>query len=107
MALDDLGHNIEPHAQTRDSSLLSTRRSIETLKNFISLLSRYAQTMIVHPDSDRIFGGLQVYLDRVRMGRILDGIREQVAEDLPEPVSISRQTSLRLATHQQRMAGIE
>src|SRR5258708_19989815 len=66
MALDDLGHNVEPHAQTRDHSLLGTIGPIEPLKNLVVLLSRDAEAMIVHPDGDRLWGAAQVHLYRLR-----------------------------------------
>ena len=70
MALDDLGHNVEPHAQTGDAALLGSSQSIESLKDFLALLCWNTQAMIVHPDGDRLFGGVQVYLDQVEKGRI-------------------------------------
>src|SRR5258708_9831895 len=82
MALDDLRHNVQPHAQTRDHSLLGTSSPIEPLKNLVVLLSRAAEAMIVHPHGDHLSGGAQVHLDRLGVGRILDGIADQVDEDL-------------------------
>src|SRR5258708_24783161 len=107
MALNDLGHNVQPHAQTRDRSLLETSGPIEPLKNLVALFSRDANTMIVHPDGDRLWGGVEVHLHRLGVGRILDGIAEQVGEDLSEPVSIPKQAGLHRATHQDAMAWMD
>src|ERR1700730_299552 len=107
MALDDLRHNVQPHAQTGDCSFLGISGPIEPLKNLVTLLSRDAEAMIVHTDGDRLWGSVEVYLDRLCVGRILDGIAEQVGEDLSQPVSISRQASLYCATHHNGMAWID
>src|SRR5258708_25315096 len=106
MALDDLRHNVQPHAQAGDRSLLGTSGPIEPLKNLVALFSRDANTMIVHPDGDRLWGGVEVHLDRLGVGRILDGIAEQVGEDLSQPVSIPKQAGPHCAMHQDAMAGM-
>src|SRR5260221_3435779 len=43
MAFDDLRHDVQPHAQTGDGSLLGTSGTIEALKDFLALLSRDTQ----------------------------------------------------------------
>src|SRR5258708_40215259 len=103
MTLDDFRHNVEPHAQAGDRSLLGTRGPIEALKDFVALLSWDAETMIMHTDRDRLFGGTQVHLDRLGIGRILDGITDQVGEDLSESVSIPDQAGLCRTTHHEGM----
>src|SRR5438132_8019135 len=87
MTLDDLRHNVQSHSQTGDRSLLGTRGPIEALKNLVALLLWDAEAMIVHTDGDRLWGGAQINLDRLGVGRILDGITEQIGEDLSQPVS--------------------
>src|SRR5258708_24553307 len=94
MALDDLRHNVQPHAQTGDRSLFGTSGPIEPLKNLVALLSRDAQAMIVHTDGDHLWGGSQVYLARLGVGRILDAIADQAGEDLSHPVSIPKHAAL-------------
>jgi hypothetical protein len=83
MVLNDLRHNVQPHAQTGDPSLPGTSSPVEALKDFLALLSRDAQAMIAHADRDRIFGGIEVHFDHLGTGRIFDGIADQVGEDLP------------------------
>ncbi|EFH82750.1 hypothetical protein Krac_3596 [Ktedonobacter racemifer DSM 44963] len=107
MALDDLGHNIEPHAQTRDRLLPGTSGPIEAFKNLVTLLARDTQAMIAHTDRDRLFGGGELHLDGLGVRRILDGIAEQVGEDLSQPVSIPKQAGLHGTAHQNAMAGID
>jgi len=106
MTLDDLRHNVQPHAQTGDGSLLWTSGPIEALKDFLALLSRNAQAMIVHTDGDRLWGGGEIHFDGLGIGRILDGVAEQVGEDLCEPVSIPDQAGLHRAMHQDAMTGV-
>src|ERR1700733_4955397 len=60
MALDDLRHNVEPHAQTGDRSLLGISGPIEALKNLVMQFLWDAQAMIMHTDCDRLRGGAQV-----------------------------------------------
>src|SRR5260221_13381870 len=90
MALDDLRHNVQPHAQTGNGSLLGTSGPIEALKDFLALLSRNAKAMITDTDCDRLWGGAQVHLDGLSIGRILDRVAEQVGEDLSQPAWGSR-----------------
>src|SRR5258708_32635789 len=104
MTLADRRHNVQPHAQTGDRSLAQIRGPIEPLKNLVALLSRDAEAMIVHTDRDRLWGGVEVHLDRLGIGRILDGIADQVGEDLSEPVSIPDQAGSHGAMHQDGMA---
>src|SRR6266849_3534439 len=106
MALDDLRHNVQSHAQTGDRSLLWTRGSIEALKDFLALLSRDTEAMITDMDRDRLWEGAEVHLDGLSIGRILDGVAEQVGEDLSEPVSIPKQAGLHRAMHQDAMTGV-
>src|SRR6266699_2213030 len=106
MALDDLRHNVQSHSQAGDHSLLRTRGPIETLKDFVALLSRDAEAMIVHTDGDHLWGGAQVNLDRLGVGRILDGIADQIGEDLSQPISIPKQAGLHRAMHQDAMTGM-
>jgi hypothetical protein len=106
MTLDDLGHNVQPHAQTGDRSVLGISSTIEPLKNPVALLSRDTQAMIVHADDDRLWGGGEVHFDGLGLGRILDGIAEQVGKDLSQPVSIPKQAGLHRAMHQDGMAGM-
>src|SRR5216684_6548608 len=106
MALDDLCHNVQPHAQTGNGSLLWTSGSIEALKDFLALLSRNAKTMITETERGRLWGGAQVHLDGLGVGRILDGVAEQVGEDLSQPVSIPKQAGLHRAVHQDAMTGM-
>ncbi len=105
MALDDLGHNVEPHAQARICLLPGVRDAIEALKNLTALLARDTQAMIGYPDRDHLVRGGEFHLDGRCIGRILDGIAQQVGEDLPEPVSIPDQAGLRAPTNQNGMAG--
>src|SRR6202035_98563 len=107
MTLDDFRHNVEPHAQAGDRSLLGTSGPIETLKNLVALFPWDAQAMIVHTDRGRLFRGTQVNLDRLGIGRILDGITDQVDKDLSKSVSISDQAGLLRTTHHEGMARIE
>src|SRR5258708_34081311 len=65
MTLDDLCHNVQPHTQTGDGSLLRTSDSIEALKDFVALLSRDAESMIVHTNRDRLWGAPRVHLDHL------------------------------------------
>src|SRR5258708_28486176 len=106
MTLDDLRHNVQSHAQSGNGSLLWTSGSIEALKDFLALLSRNAKTMITNTDRGRLWGGAQVHLDGLGIGRILDGVAEQVGEDLCESVSIPDQAGLHRAMHQDAMTGM-
>ena len=72
MVLHDLGRDVEPHAQTRDRSLLGISGPIEALKNLVAQFSGDAQAMIAHPDRDRLCGGGKIHLDGLGLGRILD-----------------------------------
>src|ERR1700756_364150 len=103
--LDDLRHNVEPHAQTRDRFLLGVSDPIEAVKNLVALLTWNPQAVILHTDRDRLFGGGEIHLDGLGIRRILDGIAQQVAEDLSESVSIPAQASLHRAMHQNAVAG--
>src|SRR5258706_15997265 len=106
MALDDLRHNVQSHAQTGDGSLLGIRGPIEALKDFVALLSRDTQAMITNTDRDRLWGGGEIHLDGLGVGRMLDGVAEQVGEDLCEPVAIPDQAGLHRAMHQNAMTGV-
>src|SRR6266849_9937771 len=106
MALDDLRHNVQSHAQTGNGSLLWTSGPIEALKDFLALLSRDTEAMITDTDRGRLWGGAEVHLDCLGVGRILDRIAEQVGEDLSEPVSIPKQAGLHRAVHQDAMTGM-
>src|SRR5260370_31935940 len=97
VALDDLRHNVQSHTQTGNGSLLGTSRPIEALKDFLALLSRDTEAMITDTHRDRLWGGAQVHLDGLGIGRILDGIAEQVGEDLSQPGSIPKQAGLHRA----------
>src|SRR5713226_1102536 len=94
MALDDFRHNVQSHAQTGDRSLLWTSGSIEALKDFLALLSRDTEAMITDTNRARVGGGAEVHLDCLGVGRILDGVAEQVGKDLSQPVSIPKQAGL-------------
>src|SRR5258708_7804694 len=63
MAFDELRHNVQPHAQTGDGSLLWSSGSIEPLKDVLALLSRNTQAMIAHTDGDGLWGGGEIHLD--------------------------------------------
>ena len=65
MTLDDLRDNVEPHAQAGNAFLPGTSGPIEPIKNLVALLSRDAESMIVHTDRDRLWGGGEVHLDRL------------------------------------------
>src|SRR5260370_19972159 len=106
MALDDPSSNVQSHSQAGDRSLLRTSGSIEALKNFLALLSRDTEAMITDTNRDRLWGGAEVHLDCLGVGRILDGVAEQVGEDLSEPVSIPKQAGLHRAMHQDAMTWV-
>ena len=89
MVLNDLRHNVESHSQAGDRLLLGTSDPIEPLKNLVALFSWDAQAMIAHTDRDRLWGGVEVNLDGLGVRGILDGITDQVGEDLFEPTFIS------------------
>src|SRR5258708_38343790 len=84
MALDDFRDNVEPHAQAGNGFLLGTSDPIEALKDLVALLSRDAQAMIADTDGDRLRRGAQVYLDGFGVRRVLDGVPEQIGEDLSD-----------------------
>src|SRR5258708_27507508 len=102
--LDDLRHNVEPHAQAGDRSLPGISDPIEPVKNLVALFSWDAQALIADTDRDRLWGGVEVHLDRLGIGSILDGIADQVGEDLSEPVSIPDQAGSHGATHHEGIA---
>src|SRR5258708_37892878 len=101
MTLDDLRHNVQSHAQAGDRSLAQIRCPIEAFKNLVALLSRDAQAMIADTDRDHLWGCAEIHLDRLGVRRILDGIAEQLGEDLSEPVSIPDQPGTNTTGHQE------
>src|SRR5258708_12546995 len=72
MALDDLCHNVQPHAQTRDHSLLGTSSPIEPLKNLVVLLSRDAEAMLVHRAGSHLRARSHLHLTRLALASLLD-----------------------------------
>src|SRR6266702_974240 len=103
IALDDLRHNVQSHAQPADHALLGSSGPVEALKDFVALLSRDTQAMIADTDGDRVFRGGEIYLDGLGVGSILDGILQQVGDDLSQPVSIPKQAGPHRALHQDAM----
>src|SRR5258707_5528720 len=101
--LDDLRHNVEPHAQAGDRLLLRISDPIEPVKNLVALFSWDAQAMVTHLDDNPSFRGAQVNLNRPGIRGILDGITDQVDEDLSEPVRVPDQAGSHRATHHEGM----
>src|SRR5579884_2107073 len=54
MVLDDLGHNIESHAQAGDRFPLGISDPVEALKNLVAQFSWDAQAMIADAERDHI-----------------------------------------------------
>src|SRR5258708_14087777 len=104
MMFDDLGYNVEPHAQARNRFPLGISDPIEPFKNFVAQFSRDAQAMIADTDRDRIVGGGEIHLDGLGIGSILDRIAEQVGKDLYEPASIPDQAGSYCSPHHNGMA---
>src|SRR5258708_8556952 len=78
MALDDLRHNVEPHAQAGDRLLLWISDPIEPFKNLVALLSWDAESLIADTDRDRLWGGAQGNLYRLPARSILHRIPDQL-----------------------------
>jgi hypothetical protein len=63
---DDLGHDVQPHAQARNRFPRGISDPIEPLKNVVAQFSRDAQAMIADTDRRRrrVLSELRLYLGR-------------------------------------------